>query len=193
MVCLPESRGLSISLFAAPLLLVRGLGRRAARWLVINHQRQLQKLSVRRRHRQSLSQNVRPCSEPLVSRTPHDHDCKIRPWSEPVTCAQLGHSSAPGTSPAATNGGNFPAGRELDVHIYGIHVPVEPLVACSHVPQDPCGSPCQDCGRSQPQSRASFLRLPLVFDRCSSQGCQDAVALLSHTCSGWTLFYCTCI
>ena len=47
------SGGLTAGVLLAPLLVARGLGRRAAHWLVLHNQRRLQKLSLRRNRRKS--------------------------------------------------------------------------------------------------------------------------------------------
>lgn len=182
MVCLPDTGLLSASIFTVPLLLVRGLGRRAAHWLVINHQRRLQKLSLRRRHRQSLGQKARPCSEPLVSRTSHEHDYKIRPRSEPIN-TYTRHTDSP-VPPAGVE--DVAGCREVEVHVSGIHVPVKPFVViCSH-PEDTCGSPGATPEPAGGWVRSCLLRVPPVSHWGSSQ---DEAPLLAHSSSGWILFF----
>lgn len=161
MVCLPDTGWWSPTVLVAPLLVARGLGRRAAHWLVIHHQRHLQKLSVRRRHRQSLSNKARSFSEPLVSSSSmEEQECKIRCRSQPITCClrrppspltpQLDKArpqSEPITCslhrPPSTlleDEDDAPAGREAEMHVTGLHLPVQPLVViCSH-PEDTCNT-----------------------------------------------------
>lgn len=88
MVCLPNVGVLGVGVLLAPLFLARGLGRRATHWFVINHQKHLQKLSIRRRHRRSHAQK-RPCSEPLVIRPPRALDARVRPGSDPLPSTAL--------------------------------------------------------------------------------------------------------
>ncbi|KAG7175403.1 Cytokine-dependent hematopoietic cell linker-like [Homarus americanus] len=182
MVCLPDNGGLGAAIFTAPLLLVRGLGRRAAHWIVINHQRHLQKLSVRRRHRQSLSQKARPCSQPLVSRT--SHDCKIRPQSEPVPCTHHSQASFSNTSPATAHLDDIPAEQEVDVHVTGIHLPVEPLIVICNHSQSTYESSYLPGERLHTLRGTCFLRVPPFNHSCSvGQYHQDDAALLPHTAS----------
>lgn len=186
MGCVPDSGAFDTSVFVAPLLLARGLGRRAAQWLVINHQRHLQKLSLRRRrHRQALSKKSRSCSVPLVSSSLQEHECRIRPRSEPITCC----SHHP-PSPLSSQG----EGSPVDLHVSDLHLPVEPLlVICSH-PEDTCGSPAggaqdeapDDVGWLRHCSSTCLVRVSLR--RSCNRTDQEAAALLAHAASGWTHF-----
>ena len=119
--CLPEPGELPSLLCTAFLLLVRGLRRRAAQWIIIHHQRYLQKLSVRRRRHQSLRDRpLRPYSEPLVVRESYCLERKIRPRSEPPLPGPLLKDLRDETH----DGDRV----ELEVHVSVMHVPVQPLL-----------------------------------------------------------------
>ncbi|KAK7078651.1 hypothetical protein SK128_016969 [Halocaridina rubra] len=84
MGCLPDSGVLGLGILTAPVLVARGLSRRATRWFILHHQRHLQRLSVKRRTRKSRCVRDQTCSE-LLMPTPSESDgVRVRPVSEPA-------------------------------------------------------------------------------------------------------------
>ena len=119
--CLPQPGSLSALLFTTPVILVRGMRRRAVHWIVIRHQRYLHKLSVRRRHHQSFGNKP-------------SHSCN-EPESEPSLPVPLLENSGKETHDRDE--------AELEVHVSMIHVPVQPMLvlsrsfSCARVPPLP--------------------------------------------------------